>query len=83
MRPSRVTRMLSGLRSRWTMVVRSHVVELADIRMIERGDGAGFTLEAFREPFVRGLDRDDAIEAHVASPVHLSQPPAPINARIS
>ena len=28
-------------------VIRPDVVELADVRMVQRGDGPGFTLEAF------------------------------------
>ena len=32
-------------------VIRSDVVELADVRMIQRGDGAGFDFESIGESF--------------------------------
>jgi len=53
-------------------VVRPDVVELADIGMIQRGDGAGFPLEALAEILVRNLDGDGAIEARVARTIHLA-----------
>ena len=56
----------------------AHVVELADVGMIERGNGPPFTLEAFpRLRLVRAmegkdLDRDHTVEASVTSAVHLA-----------
>ena len=38
--------------------IRADVVNLADVGMIERGDGFGFTLEALAELLARNFDRD-------------------------
>ena len=55
-------------------VVRSDVIELADIGVIERGDRAGFVLEPFAEQLLRHLDSDGATEARIAGLVHLAHP---------
>jgi hypothetical protein len=47
-------------------VVRSDIVELADVRMIERSDGASLSLKAFTELGLGDFDRDNTIEACVA-----------------
>ena len=58
----------------------SNVVQRADVRMRERGDGLGFSLEPVAELRVIGdlggedLDRDRAIEAGVARLVDLAHP---------
>ena len=63
-----------------TVACFSHVVQRADVRMRERGDGLGFSLEPVAELRVVGdpggedLDRDRAIEAGVARPVDLAHP---------
>ena len=54
------------------------VVQRADVRMVERRDGARFALEALAELGIGGecvgqdLDRDDAIEPRVARLVDLA-----------
>ena len=53
-------------------VIRTDVVELADIGMIQRRDGARFPLEALAEILVRNLDGDGAIEAHIARTIYLA-----------
>ena len=56
------------------------VVELTDVRMVERGDGPRFALEPLapirvgRVRLRQHLDRHHAIEARVAGPVHLPHP---------
>jgi hypothetical protein len=47
-------------------VVRADVVNLADVRMIDRGDGAGFPHEARAMSFVQALDSDDTVEPRIA-----------------
>jgi hypothetical protein len=44
------------------------------MRVIERGDGARFALEAVAVPRRQLLDGDDAIEARVAGLVDLAHP---------
>ena len=41
--------------------IRADVVNLADVGMIECGDGFGFTLEALAEPLAGNFDRDVSI----------------------
>jgi hypothetical protein len=53
-------------------VIRSDVVEVADIGVAERGDGAGFGGEALGELSVRNFDRDIAAQARVMSPIDLA-----------
>jgi hypothetical protein len=53
-------------------IVRTHVIERADVGMIQRGDGFGFPLEALREMRGGNLDRDFAIQPRIACPIHLA-----------
>ena len=53
-------------------VIRSDIVQLADVGMIQRRDGARLALEAFAEFGLGDLDRDDAIQARVVGFVHLT-----------
>lgn len=54
------------------------VVEGADVAVVQRRDGLRFALKALprlwirRQPACQHFDRDDAIEARVASAIHLS-----------
>ena len=48
-------------------VIRTDVVDLADVRMIQRGDGASFLLKPRAMLALEPLDGDDAIQACVAS----------------
>ena len=45
------------------------------MRMIQRGHGAGFALEAFGELLLRNFDGDFAIEARVARAIHFAHAP--------
>jgi hypothetical protein len=56
-------------------VVRSDVVQDADVRVVERGDRARLLLEARGLPGVQRLDGDDAAEARVERAVHLAHSP--------
>jgi hypothetical protein len=58
-----------------TKVVRPDVVQRADAGVVQRRHGASFALEAFAELRLRGLDRDDAIEARVEGAVHVAHTP--------
>src|SRR5262249_43716397 len=51
-------------------VVGTDVVKLANMRMIQRGDGARFALETFGKLLAGNLDSDDAVEARVAGFVY-------------
>ncbi len=59
-------------------VLVADVVERADVRMIQAGDGLCFALEALAqfgaigEMSGQNFDRDDAVEARVAGFVHLA-----------
>jgi len=53
-------------------IIWPDVVDVADIRVIERGHGLGFTLEALRELFPRDLDRNVAIQTRVAGAIDLA-----------
>ena len=53
-------------------VIRADIVNLADIGMIQRGDGFGFPLEAFGKPGVGNLDGHIAIEPRIARFPHRS-----------
>jgi hypothetical protein len=54
--------------------------DLRDVRVIQRREGLGLTLETGhairvgRERFWQNLDGDDAIEARIAGSVHLAHP---------
>jgi hypothetical protein len=56
------------------------VVQYADVRMIEVGDGLGFALEPLSVYWVAGkrrgqdLDRDSPLKAHIPCTVHLAHP---------
>ena len=86
-------RQLHGLAGRqWTsrcrsvdvlehQVTRSDVVDLADVRMVETGDGARFTLEAALPVGVGGelggqhLDRDVAAQTRIVCLPHFTHSP--------
>ena len=53
-------------------IVGPDVVQRADVRMVERGDGAGLPLEAVAEAFGRHLDCDVPAEAGIARAIHRS-----------
>ncbi len=53
-------------------IIGPDVVELADIRVVEGGNGASFAFEAFGESFGHDFDGDGAIETGVAGFVHLA-----------
>src|SRR5215467_10171782 len=55
-------------------IVRTDIVKLADMRMVERRDCPGFALESFAELLTRSLDGDDAIEPRVARLPHFTHP---------
>jgi hypothetical protein len=55
-------------------VIRTDVVELADIGMIQRGDDPRLTLEALRKFRGGDFDRDIAIQPRVAGAVNLAHP---------
>ena len=44
----------------------------ADVRMVQRGDGARFALESFAETPLSDFDGNDAIEASIASFPHFA-----------
>ena len=53
-------------------VIRTHVVYLADVRMIEGGDGAGLALETLVEPLGGNLDSDITAQSSVMRAIDLS-----------
>src|SRR5690348_3849664 len=55
-------------------VVWAHIEERADIRMIERGNGARLAGEALAEFAGGNLDADVAPQARVTRPVHFAPP---------
>ena len=55
-------------------VVLPDVVQRADVRVVQRGDGAGLALEAFRERALDRLDGDVAVEPDVVGAVYLAHP---------
>ncbi len=58
-------------------VVRPHVVQLANVGMIQRAHRPSLTLKAFRKSLFGNLDGDDPIEAFVASFVHFAHTARP------
>ena len=63
------------------VAVTANVVNRADVRIVERCDGARFLLEALtrlgirRERTGQHLDRDSAIEPRIASSIHFAHAP--------
>jgi len=55
-------------------VIRAHIMQRADIRMIQRGHRPRLQLEALGKPFVRDLDRDNSLQPRVASLVDFAHP---------
>ena len=55
-------------------VVFADVVNLRDVRMVQCGNCAGLTLEAFGELSAGELDRDSAVESSVAGFPDLAMP---------
>ena len=53
-------------------VVRPNIVELADVRMVQRGYRSGFTFETLGELLLGNLDGDEPVETGVFRPVHLA-----------
>jgi len=53
-------------------VVRTDVVDLADVRMIQLGDGFGFAFKAFAEGGLGDFDGYDAVQARIAGAVDLA-----------
>ena len=53
-------------------IIRTDVVELADVGMVERGNSSRLAYKALAESLVRDLDRHDAIEPCVAGTIHLA-----------
>ena len=58
-------------------VVRPDVVELADVRVIERRNGARFALEAVAEFGGRLLDGDEPVQPRVTRFVHRAHSASP------
>jgi len=50
----------------------AHVVEAADMRVLERGGRARLGFESWCEFFLRDLQRDDAIEPRIASAIDIT-----------
>ena len=61
-------------------VVRPYVVERANVRMVQRRHGAGFTLEPGVEPRLGDFDGDHAVEARVPGLVDRAHPARADNA---
>ena len=55
-------------------IVRTNVIERADVGMIQRGHGAGFLFKARAELFRGSLDGNDAVQTRVASAINLAHP---------
>ena len=53
-------------------VVGTDIVNLADVGVIQRRDGFGFTLKSLAELRAGNFDRDEAIQPRVLSAVHFS-----------
>src|SRR5712691_13020430 len=59
-------------------VIRADVVNLADVGVIQRGDGFGFTFKAFRELRGGDLDRDITIQTGSLARYTSPMPPLPM-----
>src|ERR1700694_5114678 len=57
-------------------VIRSDIVKLADVRIIQSRDRTRLGLEPLRELLLRDLDRDDAIKPRVAGFIELAHAPS-------
>jgi hypothetical protein len=55
-------------------VVRTDIVERADIGVVQSGDGAGFTFESIGELLRRNFDGDIAAQTRVPRFPHLTHP---------
>jgi hypothetical protein len=53
-------------------VIRSDIIEMADVGVVERGDGAGFLGEALGELSIGNFDRDIAAKAIVVGTIDLA-----------
>ena len=53
-------------------VVRADVVQVADVGVTERGDGARLAIEPLGELFFGNLDGDEAIQPHIACAIDLA-----------
>jgi len=53
-------------------IVGADVVQRAYIRMVQRGNGSGLTLESRAELIVDDFDRDEAIEAGISRLVDMA-----------
>ena len=58
-------------------VVRTDVVQRADVGMVERRHRAGLALEAFGELLLGSLDGDNAVETRISRLPHLTPPALP------
>src|SRR5262249_16396290 len=56
-------------------IVGSDIVEMADVRMVQRGDRARLALGAIAEPSDGGLDGDRAAQARIDGFVDFTHPP--------
>lgn len=64
-------------------IVRPDILKIANVRGVERRNGAGFRGEAFRELGVGNFDCYVAMEAVVMGAIHLTHAPLPMRTRIS
>ena len=53
-------------------IVRPDIVQSADVGMVQRSDGSGLALETLRELFFGDFDRDDPVQACIASLIHFA-----------
>ena len=53
-------------------VIRSDIVQRADVRMVQRSDSPRFALEAFAELALGNFQGDDAVQSTVAGLVHVA-----------
>jgi hypothetical protein len=58
-------------------IVRSDIVNLADVGMIQRGDGLGLTLKALRELCCGDLNGHVAIQPGIVRSIHFAHPAFP------
>jgi hypothetical protein len=56
-------------------VVRPDVVQLADMRVVQRSDGPRLAVEAFRELFLRDLDGNGSVEPGISGAIHVAHGP--------